>query len=161
MQQIGFAGGVPLLVLVVGFDGVAGFLYVSEWRNNGLAVEYGGDLFFTEDIAFNGEGSADREDAVDASQAQVLRDACCAANRFSDFFNAKENFRRDCVWWFFDFHCLYRVVDIAQEACINVLNHARLRHPSYCDLAVKTMWIAAQHHAAMTRAFHFTLLTSQ
>jgi len=39
----------------------------------------------------------------------------------------------------------------------NLLNHARLRHPSYCDLAVKTMWIVAQHHAAMTSAFPFTL----
>ena len=129
-QQVGFAGGVPLLVLVVGFDGVAGFLYVSEWCYDRLAVEYCGDLFFAEDIAFNGEGSANREDAVDSSQAQVLRDARCATNRFTDFFNAKENVRRDCVWWFFDFHCLSRVFDIAQQACINVLNHAKLRYPS-------------------------------
>ena len=71
-QQVGLTGGVPLLVLVVGFDGVAGFLYVSEWRDNGLAVEYCGDLFFAEDIAFNGEGSANREDAIDSPQAQVL-----------------------------------------------------------------------------------------
>ena len=71
-QQVGFAGGVPLRILIVGFDGVAGFLYVSGWRDNGLAVEYCGDLFFAEDIAFNGEGSANREDTINSSQAQVL-----------------------------------------------------------------------------------------
>ena len=77
----------------------------------------------------------DREDAVDASQAQVLRDARRAANRFTDFFNAKENIRRDCVWWFFDFHCLYRVVNIAKHAVHQCRNQCEIAPPSYCERA--------------------------
>ena len=53
-QQVGFASRVPLLVLIVGFDGVAGFLNVPERRDNGLAIENGRNLLLAEDIAFNG-----------------------------------------------------------------------------------------------------------
>ena len=57
-QQVGFVRGVPFLVAIVRFDGVARLLDIPKRPNHGLAVQDGADLVFGQTVSFDGEGSA-------------------------------------------------------------------------------------------------------
>ena len=97
VQQIGLVARIPLPVLVVGFDGVANFLNISQWGSDRFAIENRGNLLLAEGIALNAQRTANRADEIDAPQPQILRDTrrLCPANGFADLFNAKQHVRRD------------------------------------------------------------------
>ena len=70
-QQVGFVRGVPFLIAIVRFDGIARLLDVPKRPNHGLAVQDRADLVLGQPVSLDRKGSANAAYAVDAPQPLI------------------------------------------------------------------------------------------
>ena len=87
-QKVVLVAGIPFPV--VGSYRVADFLNVFERSGDGFAVENRRDLLLAEDIAFDGQRTADRANSIASPRVQVLRNPCGfrPPDRFADLLDS-------------------------------------------------------------------------
>ena len=98
-EKVGLTCRVPLREHVIGGKRIARFPNLPWWGDDRLSFEYGRDLAFAERIAFDGQGSPDRADAVDAPHMQIvaLSQSLRLTERFTDPDGKGGYGRVDCV----------------------------------------------------------------